>query len=559
MMELSRSFNKRLAAIAITASFAIACPAAAVELLHQDDVTVRWDNTIQYSTALRLNTPELALITSPNADDGDRNFHQGFVSHRFDILSELDVAFAHWGVAASAAAWYDTIYNAKPDSSPTPASFYPLPSNFAPAVQRLHGRDIELLNGFVYANEEIGGTPVSLRAGRHALLWGESLFFAGNGIAAGQAPIDSIKALSVPLARAKEVYMPVAQASGNVQIAPGFVLEGYYQFEWRRSRSPGSGSYFSAADFVDAGGAKLYVGRNQYLLRAADDEASQTGQYGVALRIMRGDSDFGFYALRFHAKEPVLYFHAGAVASANTLEKPQAYGTGGGIFAGPSNPLQILDPSLFGTNTGVVGNYRLVFPEGIQIYGASFSGYLGDSNVATEISVRRRMPLVSTALIETAGLSADGNDHPLYARGDTLHGQMSIITAFAPSRFWSAANFSAEFAANQRLNVTANKSALDPTRTRFAASMRGQFEPAYFAVLPGVDISLPMSIGYAVTGRSSVDAGQIAGAGSFEFGISATYRVVWKGFLGVTYFIGGPTKQPFADRNFVSFNLRRTF
>lgn len=561
MMNLPRSFNSSLAGCALIASLAVADPAAAGDLLHNGDTVIRLDTTLQYSAAVRLNKPDVALITSPNADDGDRNFHTGFVSHRFDLLSELDIAFANWGAAASAAAWYDVVYNNQPGASPTPASFYPLPTEFAPDVQRLHGRDIELLNGFVYANGEAGGTPVSIRIGRHALLWGESLFFAENGIAAGQSPVDSIKALSIPLVQAKEVYMPVAQVSGSVQFAPGLSLEGYYQFEWRRSRVPGSGSYFSAADFVDAGGSRLYVGRNQYLTRAADQEPPQTGQYGLALRFTRGDTDLGLYALRFHAKDPQLYLRPLPTAMPARFERPQAYGTGGGIFAGPSNPLQVLDPNLFGTGTGGVGSYRIVFPQGLQLYGASISGYLGDSNVAAEISARRRTPLVSRTLIESTGIetAADGDAHPLYARGDTLHAQISSVTAFAPNHIWDAANFSAEIAANQRLAVTTNAGALDATRSRLAASVRGQFEPAYYAVLPGLDISLPLSVSYAFIGRSSVDAGQIAGSGSFEFGISATYRAAWKGFLGMTMFIGGPTKQPFADRNFISFSLQRTF
>ena len=559
MLNLPRSFNSSLAGFVLTASLSVVGTASAGELVNNGDTIIRLDTTLQYSAAVRLNKPDVALITSPNADDGDRNFHTGFVSNRFDLLSELDVAFANWGAAASAAAWYDIVYNEKPGMQPTPASFYPLPTEFASDVRRLHGRDIELLNGFIYANGELGGTPVSIRVGRHALLWGESLFFAENGIAAGQSPVDSIKALSIPLAQAKEVYMPVSQISGSLQFAPGFSLEAYYQFEWRRSRVPGSGSYFSAADFVDAGGVKVYVGRNQYLTRVNDEEPPQTGQYGVALRFTRGDTDFGFYALRFHAKDPQLYLRPVPTAAPARLEKPEAYGTGGGIFAGPSNPLQFLDPNLVGTGTGPVGTYRVVFPQGIQLFGASISGYVGDSNVAAEISTRRRAPLVSKTAIESVGVPADGNDHPLYARGDTLHGQISMVTAFAPTRFWGAANFSAEVAANQRLAVTTNPGAFDTTRSRFAASARAQFEPAYYAVLPGLDITLPITVSYAFTGRSSIDAGQIAGSGSVEFGISATYHAVWKGFLGMTTFIGGPTKQPFADRNFVSFNLQRTF
>lgn len=45
---------------------------------------------------------------------------------------------------------------------------------------------------------------LSFRAGRHSLLWGESLFFGSNGIGNGMTSIDVIKALSVPSTQFKE-------------------------------------------------------------------------------------------------------------------------------------------------------------------------------------------------------------------------------------------------------------------------------------------------------------------------------------------------------------------
>ena len=49
------------------------------------------------------------------------------------------------------------------------------------------GNDAELLNAFVQDRFTVFGLPASVRLGRQTLLWGESLFFANNGIAAGQA------------------------------------------------------------------------------------------------------------------------------------------------------------------------------------------------------------------------------------------------------------------------------------------------------------------------------------------------------------------------------------
>lgn len=548
-----------------------AAPGTAGELLNSGDTVIRWDNTLKYSAAYRLEPADRALIQNPNADDGDRNFHTGVISNRFDILSELDATFGRWGASVSAAAWYDTIYNNAPDPDTSPQrAIYPVREYFSSNVRELHGRYAELLNAFVVGSFEAGEAPISVRAGRHSLLWGESLFFAGNGIAAGQGPIDTIKALSVPLSRAKEVFMPVAQVSLSAQPRPDMVINAYYQFEWRKSRLPGVGSYFSAADFVDAGGYRLYVGRNQHLGRIDSPSARDSGQFGLAVRLVRNDFDVGFYALRYHAKEPQLYIRPSPVAPAPAAiereqsaevqrERPAAYGSAPGVSAGPSNPFQS-DPVFdFGPATGEVGSYFFVYPENIEVYGASFSGYLGDSNIAGEISTRRRMPLASKALVITGAMPADGNANALYARGNTLHAQASIISALAPNDIWDSATFSAEIAANHRLKITRNAAMFDDSRTRFAAGVRALFEPVYFAVMPGMDLSVPMSVGYGLAGRSSIDTGQNAGAGSFELGLSATYRAVWRASVTLTRFIGAPTRQPFADRHFVSFSLQTTF
>src|SRR6202049_438696 len=217
---------------------------SAAEFLGNGDGELRWDNTVGYSTAVRLRDRDPALLANRNADDGDRNFAPGLISNRFDLFSQLDFSKAGFGFHGSAAAWYDTVYHQKNDNN-SPATFNPVsvPHNeFTHAVQALHGAKAELVDAFLYGNTELAGLPFSFRIGRHTLLWGESLFFPENGIAAGQGPIDDIKLLGRPTTYARDVFMPVAQVSASLQLPTGFAVEGYYQFEWRETRLPGSGS-----------------------------------------------------------------------------------------------------------------------------------------------------------------------------------------------------------------------------------------------------------------------------------------------------------------------------
>ena len=145
-------------------------------------------------------------------------------------------------------------------------------------------------------------------------------------------------------------------------------------------------------------------------------------------------------------------------------------------------------------------------PPGSKLDGASFSSYLGDSNIAGEFSARRHMPLVSLSsipLYSTVQLSGFADKG--YAEGDTLHAQVSSVTTLAPAPAWNSADLSVEIAVNDLLGVTQNERALDPSRNRFATNIRALFEPHYFEVLPHLDVTLSLGIGYNVVGRSSTD------------------------------------------------------
>src|ERR1039458_7190677 len=76
------------------------------------------------------------------------------------------------------------------------------------------------MDAFFFARGHIGQRTVSFRVGQFSQFWGESLFFGNNGIAGGMAPIDVIKALSVPNWTFKELILPVPQVSIGFELAP---------------------------------------------------------------------------------------------------------------------------------------------------------------------------------------------------------------------------------------------------------------------------------------------------------------------------------------------------
>ena len=111
----------------------------------------------------------------------------------------------------------------------------------------------------------------------------------------------------------------------------------------------------------------------------------------------------------------------------------------------------------------------------------------------------------------------------------------------------------------ETLNVTGGIGELSPNRDTVAAAVRAVFEPHYYEVLPALDLTLPVGLGYNLIGKSSVDSSMNNGAGDFELGVSATYQTVWQGSINFTHYFGPPDRQPFADRDFVSLSVERTF
>lgn len=534
----------------------LATPAAhAIELdTGNPDWKVRWDNTFKYSGAWRLKSPSAALATTSfgpagvvgpnnlNQDDGDNNFRKGQVQNRVDLLSELDIAGPRYGARLSAAAWYDSVYNRGTDNTTTSGNHTPA-TEFASETRKLMGNKAELLDAFVYGRFDVAGKPATARLGRHTLLWGESLFFGANGIAGGQAPLDVIKLLSVPNSQFKEIARPTGKLSGQIQFSDTVSLGAYLGYEWQKTRLMPVGAFLSGSDSLGPGAERINAGPTGVFARASDMEARNGGQGGLQLRWRAEsiDTDFGLYAIRYHATSP---------------------------------------SNIYTTLTGVpptlrASNFRWAYHEGVRAYGASFAKTINEWGLAGEVSIRQNAPLASSgqAILQTIGVGTTFNNssNPGYAVGQTAHAQLSWIASLGPSFISREASFVGEVAWNTRTKVTRNETMLNPNADRSATAIRMVYSPTYRQVLPGLDLSPSVGIGYA-RGKSSAvgPAFGVDKGGDVNFGISGTYLGRWVAALNVVRYIGpeGSTldnannaqfKQALKDRNFISISLRNTF
>jgi hypothetical protein len=409
----------------------------------------------------------------------------------------------------------------------------------------------EIEDAFVWGSKNLdNGMVLSGRAGQFTQLYGETLFLGANGIAYAQGPVDLIKAFSLPTAQFKDIALPVPQVSGNLQINPYLSIGAYYQFEWRPLRIPAVGSYFSGADFVGTGGDVL-LGPGGPANRVSDQEGSSSGNYGAEFKfkIPGFDVEYGLYAAKYDEK-------------------------------GPIPVLNVTDPNgEFGA-----GTYRLVYARNITVYGASFSTLLGETNIAGEISTRRNTPLHPVGdLVINFDNNANNDGNTAYAVGNTLHANLSGITLFPATALWQGASFVGELAYNQLLSVTRNPTnpafpdgVLNTTHTHDALATRFVFQPEYFQVMAGVDLQVPITVGYGISGRSPVFQVSPEHGGDLNIGLNADYRKTWRGGLQYTHFYGprdaapnlpasGPLgtyasyKQYYADRDFISLSVQRTF
>nr|MBL8455290.1 DUF1302 domain-containing protein [Zoogloeaceae bacterium] len=517
------------------------------------EVRMSWDNTVKYSAGWRVRSVDAQVADNSigpqaNTNDGNLNFDRGLISNRLDLLSEFDVRYKRdFGFRMSGAAWYDQVYN---ESNDNPGALGGALVNsrsvaynrFTGKTRDLHGRKAEFLDVFAYGSMSPGDINLNLKAGRFTQLYGESLFFGSNGIAGAQTPLDLSRALSVPNSQFKEVARPVGQVSAQLQINPDVTVGAYYQAEWRKSRLPAAGSYFSFADFVDAGGESLILGPGAAVLRGADIEAGDSGQGGAQIRFKSGNAEYGFYAARYHDKMPQFYVRPGVNV------KP-----------------------------GGIGDYVQVFGENIVTVGTSVSTLVGETNVAGELSFRDNMPLVASGntVILPGNTTADGDDLAAFPKGRTMHLNLSAISVLGAGAFWDGASFIGEFAYNRRLSVTDNRDQLDPHATRDASALQFVFTPEYFQVTPGLDLQVPIGVSYGLAGRSSVNGALFPSeeGGSFSIGVKADYQRTWQAGLNFTHYFGSAgsvirygTEVPelsyqnfHGDRDFISLSIQRTF
>lgn len=448
-------------------------------------IRIRFNNTLRYHWAQRLQSPDTRISGNAAFDQGDALFARNdTIASRIDWLGELELFHLDdSGFRLTAAAWYDAAYGAhgraNPDALPSATPSY-RGNTFSPHVKRYYrGPSGEFLDAFAFTAFGISDTLWNVKAGRHAVIWGESLFGTAHGVAYSQTPTDGIKAVANPGASPKETALPINQLSLLAQINPELSLLGQYLFEWRPNRLPEGGTYFGVADSV-------LQGPDVNRLPAHN---GQRGDWGLGLnwrpRWLGGT--LGIYLRRLDDK-------AGWVAQ-------------------PAGE----------------GATRAVYARGIALWGVTLSRNLAGMALGAELSYRRNDPLVSDKARSAAG-TFEG------ARGNTWHGLVNGVLALGPGPFYDLALMSGELSWSRLHRVTHNSALyraqghIDSCAT--LAKVKGcandeyvgaalSFVPVWLQAFPGIDIEMPCFYSVGLGGNAPSNGGGNEGAVIWKIGLTA--------------------------------------
>ncbi|WP_322979234.1 DUF1302 domain-containing protein [Pseudomonas sp. C11] len=628
----------------------VAVQAQAVEFSFADnEVTGSIDTTVSYGQLWRVQGQD-KTNDDINTNDGNRNFDTGLVSEVFKVTSDLEMSYQNYGMFVRGTAFYDTqIMDKRNDyydaNSPAqPSQSYPRDSSFTYETRHKAGRDAQILDAYVYGNWDVAEMPVTGRLGRQVFNWGEGLFYRGGVNTTN--PVDAAK-FRLPGSEVKEVLVPVEALSFNIGLTDNLSMETFYQFNWKESAIDPSGTYFSETDlFADGGNtaystnprlgstafrtnyAGLSAGRigglqgTSYLDSngvfkvaniGSDLNAKNDGQFGVAFRYIAEElnsTEFGFYFVNYHAKEPSIYadlegfdgLDLDAIATAATSGAISSYANlvaaaNGGV-PGTADALALVNGAATVDVASQV-NARREYAEDIRMYGMSFNTTVGNASVFGELSYRPNLPIGIAATNDLLGdlltqapqlangqvVNIGGQQVQLgdqihnYKRVEAFNTSLGTIYNFGPTMSFDSLFGIAELASEHLRGDSLQYSS--PTGNRyFAGRGNGSYISGYDRddqvnknaygytlmmsgtwndVYAGVNLSPFAVFKHDFEGNSHQTGNFVEGRKAYTLGLRASYLSSLEAEIQYTEFYGAGQNNAMRDRDNIGVNVKYSF
>jgi hypothetical protein len=149
----------------------------------------------------------------------------------------------------------------------------------------------------------------------------------------------------------------------------------------------------------------------------------------------------------------------------------------------------------------------------------------------------------------------------MYATGETLSVIFNTFSSGMRGNFFcDSQDLIAEVAYVEELSVD-DEGLLADGYEKEGLAAKVTYTPIWYQVLPGLDLELPMGVEYAFKGKPTTllwglttDEG-----GDFNVGVGGLYLNVWEFELSYRNYFGDTDWQPHADRDYLSFYIRRAF
>jgi hypothetical protein len=268
-MTLSKKTHDRRALPAVIVLAGLVLTPAAVRAnqfaLAGGKVVGVWKTTLTLGAGFRAGTPQTQLVGAgagqsgefPGAtgavgvnDDAQLNFpkYGDLFAAPLTLTSELNLHHrSGQGVFVRARAWYDMRLEAYDAPHGNAGNAYTpnvrLVDQGNIGAARFKGFDI--YDVYYYGNFKAGQTRFLVRVGRQALDWGEGIFYPGiNNV----NPVDYAWLTTVGARIANGGKLPVNRVYANVVGPAGFLIDGFFNLEFRESVMPACGTYFSGLD-----------------------------------------------------------------------------------------------------------------------------------------------------------------------------------------------------------------------------------------------------------------------------------------------------------------------
>lgn len=447
---------------ALAIAVALGCTAQAHAVSFSiGEIEGQFDSSLSLGASFGMRNADPGLVSTVNGgkgqaatgDDNRLNYGKGDAySEIFKGVHDLQLKWGDSGIFVRGKYWYDYAVEDKD------TDFKQISDNGRKEAAR--GKGYELLDAFVYHNYSIADKPGTVRFGNQVVSWGESTFI-GNSINSIN-PID-VSAFRRPGAEIKEGLIPVPMLFASQGLTDKLSVEGFYQLRWRETVVDNCGTFFGNDVVAEGCNNNYTVGspaiaplqpvaaafgqgfqvtpEGVVVPRGAKRDPKNSGEYGLALRWLGDETEYGAYFENLHARTPVLSTKTAGLATLSAIPRIGAAASAavGGGAAGAAAASGLAQSTMLGN-----GQYYLEYPEDVHLFGLSFATTLPEGTAwAGEVSYRPNAPVQLNTTDLTLALlnpiaggaaspiaSAPGADNKGYRRKEITQVQSTLTHFF---------------------------------------------------------------------------------------------------------------------------------